>query len=118
MAKQHHKPTTLDGLAIMIDHGFTEPQKHIDKRLDEIQGDMPTKGGLNEVKQTMKDMLEKLNATHEDVRYIRNTVNMPVRSDAAHSVAAPVLSRPGASGRTPCSPRACSRRTGTTAARP
>jgi hypothetical protein len=57
MAKQHYKPTTLDGLAIMINHGFTEPRKYIDKRLDEIHGNMATKGELKGVRQRMKDKL-------------------------------------------------------------
>jgi chaperonin cofactor prefoldin len=36
---------------------------------------------------TMKEMMEELTATHEDVRYVRNTVTMLVRSDAAHEAA-------------------------------
>jgi chaperonin cofactor prefoldin len=35
----------------------------------------------------MKDMMEELTATHEDVRYMRNTMTMLVRSDAAHEAA-------------------------------
>jgi hypothetical protein len=30
MATKHHKPTTLDDLAAMITHGFTETQQHMD----------------------------------------------------------------------------------------
>ena len=67
----------------MINHGFTETQQYIDKRLEEIQGNMAAKDELNDVKQMMKDVLEELNATHEDVRYIRTTVIMLVRNDAA-----------------------------------
>jgi chaperonin cofactor prefoldin len=36
-------------------------------------------------------MLEELNATHEDVRYIRHTVNMLVKSDAAQDAAITTL---------------------------
>ena len=42
---------------------------------------------IDAVKDTMKEMMEELTATHEDVRYVRNTVNMLVRSDAAHEAA-------------------------------
>ena len=35
----------------------------------------------------MKDMLEDLTATHEDVRYVRTTVTMLAQSDAAHEAA-------------------------------
>ena len=35
----------------------------------------------------MKEMMEELTATHEDVRYVRNTVTMLVRSDTAHEAA-------------------------------
>ncbi len=35
----------------------------------------------------MKDMLEDLTATHEDVRYVRTTVTMQAHSDAAHEAA-------------------------------
>ena len=42
---------------------------------------------LRAVKDTMKEMMEELTATHEDVRYVRNTVTMLVRSDAAHEAA-------------------------------
>jgi hypothetical protein len=42
---------------------------------------------IDAVKGTMKDMMEEPTATHEDVRYVRNTVTMLVRSDAAHEAA-------------------------------
>jgi chaperonin cofactor prefoldin len=42
---------------------------------------------IDAVKDTMKEMMEELTATHEDVRYVRNTVTMLVRSDAAHEAA-------------------------------
>jgi len=35
----------------------------------------------------MMEMLEELSATHEDVRYVRNTVTTLARSDAAHEAA-------------------------------
>jgi len=35
----------------------------------------------------LRQSLQELTATHEDVRYVRNTVTMLVRSDAAHEAA-------------------------------
>jgi hypothetical protein len=35
----------------------------------------------------MTEMLEELSATHEDLRYVRNTVTTLARSDAAHEAA-------------------------------
>jgi hypothetical protein len=39
-----------------------------------------------------KDMAEELPATHEDVRYIRTTVNLLVRNDVAQDAAINTLS--------------------------
>jgi uncharacterized coiled-coil protein SlyX len=85
MAKQHHNPTTLDDLVAMINHGFSETQKHLDQRLDAMEHRLGT------VEQVQKDMLEELTATHGDVRYIRNTVTMLVTSDAAQDAAIKTL---------------------------
>jgi hypothetical protein len=46
-----------------------------------------TTEGVTELKGLMKDMPEELNATHEDVRYVRTTVTMLVTSEAAHEAA-------------------------------
>jgi len=46
-----------------------------------------TKEGVTELKGLVTDMMEELTATHEDVRYVRNTVTMLVTSDAAHEAA-------------------------------
>jgi hypothetical protein len=35
----------------------------------------------------MKDMLQELTATHEDVRYVRTSVTMLARTDATHEAA-------------------------------
>jgi hypothetical protein len=74
MATPHHKPTTLDDLAAMINGGFTTMQKQIDA-----------------VKGTMKDMAEELNATHQDVRHLRRSVDMLVRNDTAQDAAIKTL---------------------------
>jgi chaperonin cofactor prefoldin len=50
-----------------------------------------TKGDLqaavSDLRGMMTDMLQELTATHEDVRYVRNTVTVLVKSDAAHEAA-------------------------------
>jgi hypothetical protein len=46
-----------------------------------------TKEGMTELMGLMKDMLGELTATHEDVRYVRTSVTMLARSDAAHEAA-------------------------------
>jgi ABC-type transporter Mla subunit MlaD len=75
MAKHNHpKPTTLDDLAVMINQGFTETQKHIDRQLDNMDG-------------VLKDVVEELNATHQDVRYLRRSVDMLIRNDVAQDAA-------------------------------
>ena len=38
-------------------------------------------------------MLEEVTATHEDVRYVRTTMTMLARSDAAHEAAIESLSK-------------------------
>ncbi len=91
--KNHPKPTTLDDLAAMINHGFTETQQYIDKRL----GGMDLRLGkmdqqMDDMKGVLKDVVQELNATHEDVRYIRTTVNLLVRNDVAQDAAIKTLS--------------------------
>jgi hypothetical protein len=81
MAKQPHKPITLDDLAAMMNQGFTTMQKHMDEQLDALRGEMG--GRLGNVEGILQDMVEELNATHEDVRYLRRSVDMLVRNDAA-----------------------------------
>jgi hypothetical protein len=38
------------------------------------------------MKGVMTEMLDELTVTHEDVRYVRTTVNMLVRNDAAINI--------------------------------
>ena len=62
------QPTTLDDLATMINHGFTETQQYIDKHLggmDQRLGKMDQR--LDDMKGVLKDMIQELTATHEDV---------------------------------------------------
>jgi hypothetical protein len=80
MAKKNQsKSTTLDDLTAMINQGFTETQQYLDTRLDEMKG-------------VLKDVVQELHATHEDVRYIRTTVNLLVRNDVAQDAAIKTLS--------------------------
>jgi chaperonin cofactor prefoldin len=58
-------------------------QKHTDAQLAALKGELT---GI------MKDMVEELTATHEDVRYIRTTVNLLVRNDVAQDAAINTLS--------------------------
>jgi hypothetical protein len=94
MTKKHPpKPTTLDDLAVMINQGFTETQQYIDKRLggmDQRLDKMDQR--LDDMKDVLKDMVQELTATHEDVRYIRTTVNLLVRNDVAQDAAINTLS--------------------------
>ena len=46
---------------------------------------------IEAVKDTMQEMLDELNATHEDVRDIRRTVTALVRNDAAQDAAIKIL---------------------------
>jgi hypothetical protein len=80
MAKKHQlKPTTLDDLAAIINQGFTETQRYLDQRLD----------GMKDV---LTDVVQELNATYKDVRYIRTTMNLLVRNDVAQDAAIKTLS--------------------------
>jgi chaperonin cofactor prefoldin len=91
--KNHPKPTTLDDLAAMINHGFTETQKYMDKRLGGMDQRLDKMDrGLDDMKGVLKDVVQELNATHEDVRYIRTTVNLLVRNDVAQDAAIKTLS--------------------------
>jgi ABC-type transporter Mla subunit MlaD len=45
------------------------------------------KESMTVVKETMNDVLEGQTAIHEDVRYLRRSVDMLTRSDAAHGAA-------------------------------
>jgi hypothetical protein len=84
--KNQRKPTTLDDLATMINQGFTETQHYLDKRL----GGMDQR--LEKMEGVLKDVVQELNATHEDVRAIRTTVSPLVRNDAAQDAAINTLS--------------------------
>ena len=77
------KKTTIDDLAAMIKRGFDG----VDKRLDATatKDDFHALGQrIDKVEDIQRDMLEELNATHADVRYIRSTVDKLVHSDIAH----------------------------------
>jgi predicted DNA-binding helix-hairpin-helix protein len=74
-----HKPTTLDDLAAMINEGFKTTASKEDVK--EVRAEMSS------LRSTMSDMAEELTATHGDVRYIRSTVTMLVRNDAAQDAA-------------------------------
>jgi predicted DNA-binding ArsR family transcriptional regulator len=84
MAKNNQqKPTTLDDLAAMINEGFKSTASKED--IKELRAEM---GNL---KSTMSDMAEELNATHGDVRYLRRSMDMLVRNDAVQDAALKTL---------------------------
>ena len=69
----------IDDLAMMTKRGFDQTASKdglgkLEKRVDTLES-------------LQKDMLEELQATHEDVRHIRTTVTMLVHSDTAHEAA-------------------------------
>ena len=73
MAKNTQKKMTLDDLGAMIKRGFdqtatTDDFRALNQRIDKVED-------------IQKDMLEELNATHADVRYIRSTVDKLVLND-------------------------------------
>jgi chaperonin cofactor prefoldin len=91
MEKKHHNPLTLadlkealKGLATTEDLKALAPRETVTAMMEAVA---ETKEGVTELKGLMKDMLEELTATHEDVRLVRNTANMLVKSDAAHEAA-------------------------------
>ena len=49
------------------------------------------KESMTVVKETMNEMSGELTAIHEDVRYVRTSVTMLARSDAAHEAAIEAL---------------------------
>jgi prefoldin subunit 5 len=73
-------PTTIEELAAML-------YKHMASKEDIKELRAETNG----MKDMIKDMAEELNATHEDVRYLRRSVDMLVRSDAAQDAAIKTL---------------------------
>ena len=99
--KKKNNQTTIDDLAVMMNRGFNEAQKYLEKRLGELERKMATKDELKHevaglktdvsslktdvsgLKEAMKVLVEEMNATHTDVRYIKSTVSMLTRSDTA-----------------------------------
>jgi uncharacterized protein (UPF0335 family) len=91
MEKQYPNPLTLadlkealKGLATQEDLKALAPQETVTAMMETVA---ETKQGVTEVTGLMKDMLQELTATHEDVRYVRTTVTMQAHSDAAHEAA-------------------------------
>jgi uncharacterized protein (UPF0335 family) len=91
MEKQHTNPLTLadlkealKGLATQEDLKALAPQETVNAMMETIA---ETKESVTELTGLMKDMLQELTATHEDVRYVRTTVTTLARSDAAHEAA-------------------------------
>jgi hypothetical protein len=73
-------PNTIEELAAML-------YKHMasEEDIKELRAE------TNDMKDTMQDAVQELNATHEDVRYLRRSIDMLVRSDAAQDAAIKTL---------------------------
>src|SRR5215216_4640396 len=91
MDKKHPNPLTLadlkealKGVATTEELKALAPRETVSAVMEAVA---ETKEGVTELKGLMKDMLEELTATHEDVRSVHNTANMLVKSDAAHEAA-------------------------------
>src|SRR6266478_7827025 len=74
----------LKGLATQEDLKALAPQETVSAVMETVA---ETKESVTELTGLMKDMLEEVTATHEDVRYVRTTITMLARSDAAHEAA-------------------------------
>jgi predicted RNA-binding protein with EMAP domain len=91
MEKKHINPLTLadlkealKGLATTEDLKALAPQETVTTTMETVA---ETKEGVTELTGLMKDMLQELTATHEDVRYVRTTVTTLAQGDAAHEAA-------------------------------
>ena len=91
MEKKHHNPLTLadlkealTGVATKDDLNALAPRATVNAVMEAV---VETKEGVTEINGIMKDMLQVLTATHEDVRYVRTTMSMLAHSDAAHEAA-------------------------------
>ena len=99
MAKSHHnqssssEPVTKADLSVLKTEiieavqdtvkGFAT-QETVNAMMETVA---ETKEGVTKLTGLMKDMLQDLTATHEDVRYVRTTVTTLAQSDAAHEAA-------------------------------
>jgi uncharacterized protein (UPF0335 family) len=91
MEQKHHNPLTLadlkdalTGLATTEDLKALAPREMVNAVMEAVA---ETKEGVTSLTGLMKDMLEEVTATHEDVRAVRTTVTMLARDDAAHEAA-------------------------------
>jgi chromosome segregation ATPase len=91
MEKQPTNPLTLaelqaalTGLATKEDLNALATQETVNTIRETVA---ETKEGVRALTALMQDMLEELTATHEDVRYVRTSMTMLARSDAAHEAA-------------------------------
>lgn len=79
MKKNVQKKTTIEDIAMMVNRGFTGMQGSINEMQKTING---MQESINEVKDIQKDMLEELNTTHADVRYLRSSVSILTRNES------------------------------------
>jgi uncharacterized protein YoxC len=91
MEKPRHNPLTLadlqaalTGLATKDDLKGLATQETVTTIMETVA---ELKESMTVVKETMHELLEGQTAMHEDVRYLRRSVDMLTRSDAAHEAA-------------------------------
>jgi chaperonin cofactor prefoldin len=75
---------TVTGLATKDDLNALATRDTVNAIMETVA---ETKEGMTKLTGLMQDMHEELTATHADVRHIRNTTEMLVKSDAAHEAA-------------------------------
>jgi hypothetical protein len=98
MVKKHPNPLTLADLKEALTGLATKDDLNALATREALTGPTTTvntgtetvpelKESLTVVKETMNELLEGQTAIHEDVRYLRRSVDMLTRSDATHEAA-------------------------------
>jgi septal ring factor EnvC (AmiA/AmiB activator) len=78
-----NKRMTIEDLAEVMQRTMVS-KEDIKVVREEITG---VKDRVVNVEHIQKDILNELNATHDDVRYVRTTITMLAHTDAAHEAA-------------------------------
>jgi predicted nucleic acid-binding Zn-ribbon protein len=78
-----NKRMTIEDLAEVMQRTMVS-KEDIKAVREEITG---VKDRVVNVEHIQKDILNELNATHDDVRYVRTTITMLAHTDAAHEAA-------------------------------
>jgi chaperonin cofactor prefoldin len=79
---------TVKGLATKDDLKTLAPRETVNAVMETVA---ETKENVTELMGLMKDVVQELTTTHEDVRYLRRSMDMLVRNDAAQDTAIKTL---------------------------